>query len=151
MKNKKGFTLVEVAISVSLLSFVMVFLLRFISEIRKDEDTISLNTEMLLNKAVISKTINEDINETGISSLTCSNTKCTIALKNNKTKTIEITNDGSKLTYKNITDDEIELTKILPNEYVYNIKKTENANLYLIEIEIDSHPEYNIEIVNKKS
>lgn len=151
MKNKKGFTLVEVAISVSLLSFVMVFLLRFVSEIRKDEDTISLNTEMLLNKAIISKTINESVNNTGISSLTCSNIKCTIILKDNKTKTIEITDDGTKLTYKNVTDDEIELTRKLPNEYVYNIRKTENASLYLIEIEIDSHPEYNIEIVNKKS
>lgn len=151
MKNKKGFTLVEVAISVSLLSFVMVFLLRFITEIRKDEDTISLNTEMLLNKAIISKTINEDINKVGINSLTCSNTKCTITLKNNKTKTIEITDDGNKITYKNVTDDEIELSKKLPNDYVFNIKKTENTNLYLITIEVDSHEEYNIEIVNKKS
>lgn len=151
MKNKKGFTLVEVAISVSLLSFVMVFMLKFVSEIRKDEDSISLNTDMLLNKAIISKTINEDVNEEGISTLTCSNIKCTINLKNNKTKTIEITDDGTKLTYKNITDDEIELVRVLPNEYVYNIKKTETSNLYLIEIEIDSHPEYNIEIVNKKS
>ena len=45
----------------------------------------------------------------------------------------------------------IELSKKLPNDYVFNIKKTENTNLYLITIEVDSHEEYNIEIVNKKS
>ena len=42
MKNKNGFTLVEITISVTLLSAVMVFLLGFVSEVRKDEDSITL-------------------------------------------------------------------------------------------------------------
>ena len=40
MKNKNGFTLIEIAISVTLLSVVMVFMIRFLSVIRKDEDGI---------------------------------------------------------------------------------------------------------------
>jgi len=151
MKNKNGFTLVEITISVTLLSAVMVFLLGFVSEVRKDEDSITLRTEMLLNKNIIAKTINQDIRGSGgIKSQTCSNTKCTITLNNNITKTIEITNEGTLLTYKNTTTDKIELTRKLPDNYIYNIKSTENTAIYLITIEVDSYPEYNIDIVNNK-
>ncbi len=152
MKNKKGFTLVEIAISVSLLSLVMVFMIKFVSIIRTDEDSISLETDMLLTKSIVSKTINEDIkDESGITSISCANNKCTISLKSGKNKTLEITDEGTTLLYKDITNNKIEFTRKLPNNYVFSLNKEETNYLYIIEINIDSHPEYNVEIVDKKS
>ena len=152
MNNKKGFTLIELSISVTLLSLVMVFMFKFISEIRKDEDTVGLQTEMLLIKSIISKTINTDVkNSGGISSLSCTSAKCTIDLKDNTTKIIEITNGGTILKYTDTTKNEILLTRKLPSNYAFYLNKKETNQVFILEISIPSNKEYNIEIVNNKS
>lgn len=149
--NKKGFTLVEVTISVALLSLVMVFMLRFISEIRRDEDTISLNTDLLLNKTILSKSLNKDVSDSlGFSSTTCSSKLCTFNFNNGKKKTLEVSHEGSVITYKNITDDRVELSRKLPDGYVFSLEKKDNSLVTIIEINVSSIPEYNIEIVDDK-
>lgn len=150
--NKKGFTLIEIAISVSLLSLVMVFMIKLVSIIRTDEDSISLETDLILAKTIISRTINDDIKSSnGIKNVSCTDTKCTINLNNDTTKTIEIKNEGTTLEYKNTTTNKLELTRKLPNNYTFSLNKSETTYLTIIEIEVVSHPEYNIEIVDKKS
>lgn len=153
MRNKKGFTLIEVAISVTLLSVVMVFMIKFVSIIKSDEDLIDIETDLILNKTIISRTIHEDIIlANGIASLNClTNTKCTIELNNGESRNLEIIMDGTTLVYKNTSNDEILLSKKNPNDYKFSLNKNETAYLYLLNIGVDSHPEYNIEIVNKKS
>lgn len=149
--NKKGFTLVEVTISVALLSLIMVFMLKFISEIRRDEDDISISTDLLLNKAVISKTLNEDVkNSGGISSVTCNNSLCTFIFNNSKTKTLEVSGGGSIIMYKNVTDNKVEFSRKVPTGYTFTLNKAENSLVITIYVNVSSHPEYNVEIVYDK-
>lgn len=151
MKSKNGFTLVEIAISVTLLSLVMVFMIKFISIIRMDEESIGLETDLTLNEAIISRTIHEDIIDSkGINTLSCTNLKCTIGLKNGENRTLEVINEGTTLVYKNTTKNEILLSRKNPNNFVFVLVGNETSYLYMIDIKVDLHPEYNIEIVNKK-
>lgn len=152
MKKKNGFTLVEIAISVTLLSVVMVFMIKFIAILRTDEDSIGLETDLILNKTIISRTIHEDIiGSNGISSLSCTNLKCTFSLKDGSSRSAEVINEGTTLVYKNITKNEILLSRKLPNNLVFVLSGSETTYLYMINIAVDSHTEHNIEIVNKKS
>ena len=153
MNNKKGFTLIELSISIALLSVIMIFMLKLITIIREEEDSINIKTTMLLNKTIISKALHEDIEASlGIKTLSCdSSSTCTISFNNGKTKTLELNNEKNKITYKNNTDNKIEFTKKLPENYNFNLNKIENDYLYTLEINIVSHPEYNIEINYKKS
>lgn len=150
--NKKGFTLVEISISVTLLSLVMVFMFKLISIIKTDENSISLETDLLMTKTILSKSINEDIKTSrGIKSLTCTSSLCNIVLNDNNSRTLQVTNDGLVLVYKDTTNNKILITRDLPNDYVFNLSNIETDYLYDILIEIVSHPEYNIEIIDKKS
>jgi prepilin-type N-terminal cleavage/methylation domain-containing protein len=150
--NKKGFTLVELSISVTLLSLVMVFMFKFLSDIRKDEDLISFRTEMLLNKSIISKNINEDIREAGgISTLSCTSSKCSIGLKDNTLRELEIINKGAVLSYKNVSTNRLDFTRKLPSGYVFNFSKVENSQVFVLSIIMDSKEEYNVDIVSQKS
>ena len=150
--NKKGFTLVEIAISVTLLSLVMVFMIKFISIIRTDEDSISFEMDLILNKSIISRSINEDIRESsGIGSLSCTTLKCSIGLKDGSNRELEVINEGTTLVYKNTTKNEILLSRKSPNDLVFVLSKSETSYLFLLNISVDLHPEYNIEIIDKKS
>ena len=143
--NKKGFTLVELSISVTLLSLVMVFMFKFLSDIRKDEDLISFRTEMLLN-------INEDIREAGgISTLSCTSSKCSIGLKDNTLRELEIINKGAVLSYKNVSTNRLDFTRKLPSGYVFNFSKVETSQVFVLSIIMDSKEEYNVDIVSQKS
>lgn len=149
MKNKKGFTLVEITISIALLSVVMVFMFNFLTMIRKDEDTIGETTEMLLNKSLIAKVINEDIKKSGgITSVSCTNIRCDITLKNGKQKAILINDTLNKITYQNITDNKIELTKELTGDLQYNLILNKTDNLTVIKIQVPLNEEYNVNIVD---
>ncbi len=148
MRNKNGFTLIEISISVTLLSVVMVFMFKFLDIIRKDEVGMSDKTDMLINKTLISKTINEDIRASlGINNIECIDNSCTLVLNNDESKVIELSKDKRTLTYKNITTDEVILRRKTSDGYIYNLSLKQNDSLKLIEIGIDSHEEYNVEIV----
>ena len=150
--NKKGFTLVELSVSVTLLSLVMVFMLRFLNEIRKDEDAIGFKTEMSLHKTIISKNINEDIKKSGgISSLECANKKCVITLNDESIRELELKKDNSIVSYKDVTNDVLLFTRQLPEGQTFNLGLLNNEKVYVITILVELHPEYNIDIVNEKS
>ena len=59
--KKNGFTLVELTISIALLSVVMIFLLNFLKQINEEDTGIDDVSYLILNKNVISETINKDI------------------------------------------------------------------------------------------
>ncbi len=152
MKNKNGFTLIEIAISVTLLSVVMVFMIRFLSVIRKDEDGINTKTNMLINKTLVSKLINEDIRKNeGINNVTCTDNTCTLTLTNEETRTLTLSEDKKKITYTDTTDNQILMSRKIEEDYTYNLELTNNDNLKLLKLKVPSHEEYNIEIVYYKS
>lgn len=60
MKNNKGFTLVELVISITLLSIVLVFMMKVLISLKNKEDANGINTKLLVNQTIISKTLNND-------------------------------------------------------------------------------------------
>ncbi len=173
--NKKGFTLIELTVSIVLLSLIMVFMFNFLSILKKDEDKIENNTEIIVMRNSISQYINEDIrNNEGISEISCCNEyDCTytcpdesenidaygIHMKNGKIKKItlvkaeldENTKPYQIVMYEDITDTNnivIELKRQLPEKYSFNPLIYSNMNnLHYIKIPVTLHPELDIEIV----
>lgn len=66
--NKKGMTLVEIIISIALISIVLVFLFSLLVDVKDMNDEASINSDYLINKALILKNIEEDLD--GADSLT---------------------------------------------------------------------------------
>lgn len=58
--NNKGFTLIELMISVSLVSVVLIFTLNLLNDIRAEEDMGSNKTADLTNRTIITKVIQSD-------------------------------------------------------------------------------------------
>ena len=167
--NKKGFTLIELTVSIVLLSLIMVFMFNFLSILKKDEDKIENNTEIIVMRNSISQYINDDIrNNGGINRINCcSEYDCTytcpedninnyaIYMNNGKIKKLSLervdTTSYQIVKYEDITDTNnivIELKKQLPEIYSFNPLKYENMNnLYYLRIPVTLHPELDIEIV----
>ena len=92
MKNKNGFTLIEVIVSVVLVSIVMTSLLASLIQLRKTYNVIHENSDIIVYTSSISRVINNDLSKNnGIKMITCSsNTKCEMKLGNDSNRTIEI-------------------------------------------------------------
>ena len=96
--KKNGFTLVELTISIALLSVVMIFLLNFLTLVKKEDVGIEEITNMEIDKSVISKTINSDIlKENYINTFSCTEVLCDITLKSGAKRSITI--DGNVVKY----------------------------------------------------
>ena len=148
MFNKKGFTLLEVTISVGLLSLVMVFMFRLLSAVRRDEDDISLKTDLILNKTLVSKEINEVVRSSGgILSFNCSSNVCDFNLNDGTRKRLELKNDGKMYSFSD-TNGTIISTRKLPEGFSYSLRHTKNNNLSIITLVVNSYEEYNIDIVD---
>ena len=97
--NKKGFTLIEVAVSVVLVSIVMVSLTATLVEIKKKSETVSSNTNAIVYSAVVSKALNGDIikNE-GIKFVECdvNGGECGLVLGNNSRRWLGIVDTTDK-------------------------------------------------------
>lgn len=59
--NNKGFTLMELMISVSLVSIVLIFTLNLLNDIRAEEDMGSNKTADLTNRTIITKVVQKDL------------------------------------------------------------------------------------------
>ncbi len=59
--NNKGFTLIELMISVSLVSIVLIFTLNLLNDIRAEEDMGSNKTADLTNRTIITKVVQRDL------------------------------------------------------------------------------------------
>lgn len=62
--NKKGITLVEIIISIALISIVLIFLFSLLVDVKDMNDEASINSDYLINKALMLKNIEEDLDET---------------------------------------------------------------------------------------
>lgn len=144
---KKGFTLVELAISVALLSVVMIFLLNFLKQINEEDVGIDDVSNLILNKNVISETINKDIhNNGGIQAVSCTSATCDITL-NNVTRNISLVNNT--LTYTDTTNNIILLKREVNSNY--NLKYNDKTTVYEILLEDYTNSENNIIFISRKS
>ena len=66
MKNNKGFTLMELMISISLVSVVMIFTLNLLNDIRAEEALGTNKTADLTNRTIITRIVQDDFYEKGI-------------------------------------------------------------------------------------
>lgn len=164
--DKKGFTLIEISISVALLSVVLLFVINLLTVIRRNEDEIGIDTKLEINKAIISKTINEDILENeGIKEITCeSELSCDIVLnKDDALRKIyiapvtETNSDGDRITITVLHYEEKDTsgntTKVLFTRkslegYYYKLSLEEKTLVNILTVVVEDHPAYNIEIVS---
>ena len=144
--KKNGFTLVELTISIALLSVVMIALLNFLLLIKKEDLGIETITFIELDKSIISKTINSDIlNENYINTISCTDSACDITLNTGVKRTISI--EGNIIKYTDTTNNKILLSR--KTNLTYTLK---NENLTTIDkiTFVTEDSQYNIEIISSK-
>jgi len=93
MKNRNGFTLIEVIVSIVLVSVVMVSLLGSLIQIRQTYTVIHEDSDIIVYSSSISRVINNDLaKNNGIRYCTCSynGQECDIILGNNNKRHLEI-------------------------------------------------------------
>lgn len=146
--NKKGMTLVEIIISIALISIVLIFLFSLLVDVKDMNDEASINSDYLINKALILKNIEEDLD--GSDSLTLSTCeignfyttydtyKNDLEVKQKASECIKFTfdNDDSKVAYLGIyyyknknsyvisyIHGDTKATRLLPEFEKYNVDK----------------------------
>lgn len=148
---KKGFTLIELLVSIALLSIVMLFMTSLVISFKDQKENLNIDMNLMVNQASISKTINYDVSNYGISSISCESTiKCTISFDNSTTKIIEITDSGSSIKYYDAST--VYLVRTINNdtfsEITYSSQLLEEETFYKIVISLTTNTDYNIEIYN---
>ena len=95
--DKKGFTLVEIIVSISLISIVLVSMLVTLVNLRQVYSESNDDTDIRIYGSSLSRAINKDILENkGIKTVECEdNTKCNITLNNDETRVLLINTLGS--------------------------------------------------------
>ena len=144
--KKNGFTLVELTISITLLSVVMIFLLNFLTLVKKEDVGIEETTSMEIDKSVISKTINSDIlKENYINTFSCTDVLCSVTLKSGAKRTITI--DGNIVKYTDTTNNKVLMSR--KTNLSYTLKSTSLTTIDKITL-VTENSEYNIEIISSK-
>lgn len=147
--NKKGFTLVELVISIALLSVVMVFLLNFLELISNEDDGVEKETLVQLDKMTVSKTINEDLHSDSISTLTCTSNACTITTVGGKTKKLSL--NDNLLLYEDITSEKTIVILKRKLSVDYKISSEEKTYIRLITLTDETNSDNIITLISKKS
>ena len=98
---KKGFSLIELLVSLVIISIVVVFISAFVLNLRDEKGQLVIDVPYYINQASISKTLNFDAKENGISNVATSNNgkTCTINYGGNSVGVININTSGDTLTY----------------------------------------------------
>lgn len=106
MKRKKGFSLIEILVSIVLVSTLMVSMTTMLVKLKKTYSEVYDKTDLELYEVAISSIINKDLIENdGIKDIiSCSDTQCTFVLGNNEKRILKITEvSGDE---NNVKDDE---------------------------------------------
>jgi prepilin-type N-terminal cleavage/methylation domain-containing protein len=69
MKNNKGMTIVEIIVSITLVSVVLVFLLNLLITVKGYKDKSQSASDLLINQALITKEAENDINNYGLTEI----------------------------------------------------------------------------------
>ena len=142
--DKKGFTLIELMISISLLSIVLIFMMNTLVKLRDTSLASGEETNLLVGQAIISKTINNDIIlNGGVSSYECTDNFIELTLMNNETRYIELNEETNNLeantviTYRNPSLSEAILVRKLDDKYSFDKFVCEQINEDISRIRIN--------------
>ena len=101
--KEKGFTMVELMVSISIIAVVMVFLVRLLVDIKYDSTNELYNTANQINRAEIIKTIQEDLKGKNISNISDNGSGASnlnIVLTTDKGTAIIIVDSNNNFKYK---------------------------------------------------
>ena len=155
--NKKGFTLIELIVSIVLVSVILVALIGSLLQLRNAYSVVHENSDVIVYTSSISRVINSDINDNnGIKYVSCepSGKKCSIILGNDERRELLIT-DNDKI----IDDTELEITHSNNKttlKYLNTTKydKTNNENdktiLYIRTLEVDKYENSTTQVTTTK-
>lgn len=144
--NKKGVTLVELVVSISLISMVLVFLLRLLIQLREMDDKSLKMLEYQEKTSLIIKYVQDEIKDYNDCTFKLSNS-LTIECSNEDIKMRLSKSDNNKITIKNdaetkkyIFPDDAKIGEI-------NTKREDNGwSIYKIDVTDDKDNIYPIEI-----
>ena len=104
MLNKKGMTLLEIVISIALISVVMLFLFSLLNDIQYESKHSSYAKDFLVSRATIIKDVEEDIlnnNITNVMQVSAGEGKVNLNFFRDDTSLMSIEVESKKITYKN--------------------------------------------------
>ena len=104
MLNKKGMTLLEIIISIALISVVMLFLFSLLNDIQYESKHSSYAKDFLVSRATIIKDVEEDIlnnNITNVMQVSAGEGKVNLNFFRDDTSLMSIEVESKKITYKN--------------------------------------------------
>lgn len=151
--NKKGYTLVELIVALSLLSIIIVFMMSLLVDLKAQEKEAGIDSEAQIMEATIVKAINSDIVKKGVnnfSSLVSTNENediIKITFNDNTDKYITIT-DKTNISYGTL--EEKDLIKDLPEGYEvkdsYVLNSSSGLKQIIIEIENKTNNKFDFNI-----
>lgn len=150
---KKGFSLVELIVSIILLTIVLIFMLSLLIKLNSKKEE-SNDLGLLVDQAIITKKINGDvISLNGIESVNCDVLSCTIVFGIGQTKYLNLSEDQRTLTYGTIS--EIEIAKTLPEDLEYDFITLSNSyysdiKMTKISVKVKDNPQYMIEVYDSQ-
>ena len=148
MKKKKGFTLIEVTVSIALLSVIILFVVNFINLLRKNEDGVSVDSKLYLNRELTSEYLNNDAKENGAATnVYCEDNTCYIYYANGEARSLSIDETKTKLEFRNIGTDRTIYSKKIEEGYEYALELEQRANYYVLNVLVDNYPKYTTEMV----
>lgn len=143
--NKKGSTLLELIISISLISVVLVFLMRLLVDLNNTQTNNDYAQDNQINRAEIIRAIEKDLNNNTITNISnnssSDNIGCTFTFSNNKEAIISAS--SNKFTYKSVDDKE--RTWTMKNATIYtknanvSYSSDSNSQIYTLQIDIEVH------------
>lgn len=148
--NKKGSTLLELVISIALISIILVFLMRLLVDLNNTETNNVYAKDNQINRAEIIRMIENDLNNNVITNIssdgsTSDNLKIKFTFKDNKTSSIDATEN--KFTYKSsgnstrtwTMDGGKIYTKKANVDYSEDTINDVNKRIYTLQIDIEVH------------
>lgn len=151
--NKKGYTLVELIVALSLLSIIIIFMMSLLVDLKAQEKEAGIDSEAQIMEATIVKAINSDIVKKGVnnfSSLVSTNENediIKITFNDNTDKYITIT-DKTNISYGTL--EEKDLIKDLPEGYEvkdsYVLNSSSRLKQIIIEIENKTNNKFDFNI-----
>lgn len=134
--NNKGVTLVELIISISLISIVVMFLFRLLVDVRYSENNTDYNRENQQTRAIIIKTLETDFLErklVGLQELSSNSNQLRLQFRyaDNTTGDLSVSEDAVSYTNSNgsekwLLQKEKENTKLKPNCVTYQTSLSKN-------------------------
>lgn len=146
MLNNKGTTLIEVIISIALISIVLVFMIRLLIDLNNEENNNEYAINNQLNRAEILRMVENDLNGNVINNISDYSTNEALivefAFESSKIARINATNDSFRYTASNgvvrkwtIKDGTLNFKKA--NVYYNQDTKAENERIYTLQIQIE--------------